>query len=162
MEDENDGAQERQSANQPEGEGNHEQEDQAACAEEQVAGAGADATGEGEAAGEDASAEQVVVVSEAEWTAMLDAKDAEMADMKLGYELQLAGARNVKAAKALLSEHDGDIAALKASEPWLFQDAAVDEAELPQGATGLPNAGAAADSGATLKRWRALAGLDSD
>lgn len=161
MEDENDGAQERQSANQPEGEGNDEQEGQAACAEEQVAGAGAEAAGEaeGDSAG---SGEQVVAVSEAEWTAMLDAKDAEMADMKLGYELQLAGARNVKAAKALLSEHDGDIAALKASEPWLFQDAAVDEAELPQGATGLPNAGAAADSGATLKRWRALAGLDSD
>ena len=33
------------------------------------------------------------------------------------FRLQLAGARNVKAARALLGEHGGDIEALKAAEP---------------------------------------------
>jgi len=36
------------------------------------------------------------------------------------FKLQLAGARNVKASRALLDEHEGDIEALKAAESWLF------------------------------------------
>lgn len=43
------------------------------------------------------------------------------ADERVAYELRLAGARNVTAAKALLSEHDGDVNALKEAEPWLFE-----------------------------------------
>ena len=39
---------------------------------------------------------------------------------RVGFELQLAGARNVKAARALLADHDNDIEKLKAAEPWLF------------------------------------------
>ena len=35
-------------------------------------------------------------------------------------ELRLAGARSVKAARALLDEHGGDVGALKEAEPWLF------------------------------------------
>lgn len=76
---------------------------------------------------------------------------------RVGFELQLAGVRNVKAARALLPDHDNDIEKLKAAEPWLFSAGA---APAPTGATGLPNAGAATDEGATLKRWRRIAGLD--
>ena len=75
---------------------------------------------------------------------------------RIDFKLQLAGCRNVKAAKAVLEDHGGDIEALKAAEPWLFAD-------LPQkktGSTGLPNAGAAGDAGKDMKRWRELAGLD--
>ena len=38
-------------------------------------------------------------------------------DERLRFELRLAGARSVTAAKALLAEHDGDVAKLKAAEP---------------------------------------------
>lgn len=86
-----------------------------------------------------------------DYEAELAAKDAELADVKLGYELQLADARNVKAAKALLGEHKGDIAALKAAEPWLFQAYAPQDDE-PKGATGLSNAGAVTDEGETCKQ----------
>lgn len=82
-----------------------------------------------------------------------------MQDMKTAYELRLAGARNVTAAKALLAEHKGDIAALKAAEPWMFEAEVVPE---PQGKTGLSSQGAASDEGATLKRWRKLAGLEEE
>ena len=73
------------------------------------------------------------------------------------FELRLAGVRNVKAAKAILSDHGGDVAALKDAEPWLFSDASAK----PQGGrTGLPNAGTSSDDGKTMRRWRKLAGLD--
>lgn len=75
---------------------------------------------------------------------------------RVGFELQLAGARNVKAARALLPDHDNDIEKLKAAEPWLFS---ASSAPAPTGATGLPNAGAATDEGATMRRWRGIAGL---
>ena len=78
---------------------------------------------------------------------------------RVSFELQLAGARNVKAATALLPDHGNDIERLKAAEPWLFSAAS---APAPAGATGLPNAGAATDAGATLKRWRKIAGLDDE
>lgn len=75
---------------------------------------------------------------------------------RVGFELQLAGARNVKAARALLADHDDDVEKLKAAEPWLFSAPA---APAPAGATGLPNAGAATDEGAQMRRWRKIAGL---
>lgn len=78
---------------------------------------------------------------------------------RVGFELQLAGARNVKAARALLADYDDDIEKLKAAEPWLFSAPA---APAPTGATGLPNAGAATDEGATMRRWRGIAGLPED
>ena len=77
-------------------------------------------------------------------------------EQRVGFELQLAGARNVKAATALLSDYDNDIEKLKDAEPWLFGATA---APAQAGATGLPNAGAASDEGATLKRWREIAGI---
>ena len=79
---------------------------------------------------------------------------------RVGFELQIAGARNVKAARALLSDYDNDIDKLKAAEPWLFGAGA--SAPAQAGATGLPNAGAATDEGAQMRRWRAIAGIDDE
>jgi hypothetical protein len=79
---------------------------------------------------------------------------------RVGFELQLSGARNVKAARALLPDYDNDIEKLKAAEPWLFASGASTPAQA--GATGLPNAGAASDEGAQMKRWRKIAGIEGD
>ena len=76
---------------------------------------------------------------------------------RIDFQLQLAGVRNVKAARAVLADHGGDVDALKAAEPWLFADA---PAKPQGGKTGLPNAGTSSDEGKTLKRWRRLAGLE--
>jgi hypothetical protein len=91
-----------------------------------------------------------------------DALRAQIAELKeqgasdrIDFELRLAGVRSVKAARAVLADHGGDVSALKEAEPWLFEDAGA-----KGGATGLPNAGAATDTGRDLKRWRGIAGLD--
>ena len=81
-------------------------------------------------------------------------------EQRVGFELQMAGARNVKAARALLSDYDNDIDKLKAAEPWLFGAGSTAPAQM--GATGLPNAGAATDEGAQMRRWRGIAGLPED
>ena len=78
---------------------------------------------------------------------------------RVGFELQIAGARNVKAARALLADHDNDIEKLRAAEPWLFS---ASPASAQAGATGLPNAGAATDEGARMRRWRKIAGIDDE
>lgn len=79
-------------------------------------------------------------------------------EQRVSFELQLAGARNVKAATALLSDYGNDIEKLKEAEPWLFADAAPRQT----GKTGLPNAGAASDEGKTVRRWREIAGLPAE
>lgn len=83
----------------------------------------------------------------------------------IDFGLQLAGVRNVKAARALLSDHDNDVDKLKEAEPWLFE-AGVKHTKGGNaggsGTTGLPNAGAASDEGKTLKHWRESAGLTDD
>ena len=76
---------------------------------------------------------------------------------RIDFKLQLAGVRNIKAARALLDDHGGDIDKLKAEEPWLFADVPTSQ---QGGRTGLPNAGTSSDEGKTVKRWRKLAGLD--
>lgn len=81
-------------------------------------------------------------------------------EQRVGFELQMAGARNVKAAQALLADHDNDIEKLEEAEPWIF--GAGTGAPAPTGATGLPNAGAATDEGATMRRWRGIASLPED
>ena len=73
---------------------------------------------------------------------------------KLEFSLRLAGCRNVKAAKAVLDDYSDDIDAMKEAEPWLFAKHA------PQGATGLPSAGAADSADKDVKHWRELAGLE--
>ena len=76
---------------------------------------------------------------------------------RVEFELQLAGARNVKAATALLADHGGDVSKLKEAEPWLFEGAPATTG----GTTGLEPAGAAGGGEeAELKRWREIAGLD--
>ena len=80
---------------------------------------------------------------------------------RIDFKLQLAGVRNVKAARALLSDHANDVDKLKEAEPWLFE-ATGRHAAKGSGTTGLPNAGAASDEGKTLKHWREIAGLTDD
>lgn len=82
------------------------------------------------------------------------------ADERIEFGLKLADVRNVKAAKALLGDHKGDVDALKEAEPWLFAAHAKENA--PTGKTGLPNAGAAKDSEKQMNRWRDIAGLNDD
>ena len=77
---------------------------------------------------------------------------------RIDFKLQLAGVRNVKAARAVLADHGGDVDALKEAEPWLFEEPP--SPKKASGKTGLPNAGTSTDEGKTLKRWRKLAGLD--
>lgn len=79
---------------------------------------------------------------------------------RVGFELQFAGARNVKAARALLADYDNDVERLKAAEPWLFGAGAAATVPAQSGATGLPNAGAATDEGAQMRRWRRIAGIE--
>ena len=84
---------------------------------------------------------------------------------RIDFKLQLAGVRNVKAARALLSDHDNDVDKLKEAEPWLFEATgkhAKGGSSGGSGTTGLPNAGAASDEGKTLKHWREIAGLTDD
>lgn len=77
-------------------------------------------------------------------------------EQRIGFELQMAGCRSVKAARALLDDHGDGVAALKEAEPWLFADGAPKQT----GRTGLPNAGAMSDEGKTMKRWREIAGIE--
>ena len=83
---------------------------------------------------------------------------------RIDFRLQLAGVRNVKAARALLSDHGNDMDKLKEAESWLFETTGKHAkcGNAGTGATGLPNAGAASDEGKTLKHWREIAGLTDD
>lgn len=84
---------------------------------------------------------------------------------RIDFKLQLAGVRNVKAARALLSDHDNDVDKLKEAEPWLFEASgkhAKGGRSAGSGTTGLPNAGAASDEGKTFKHWREIAGLTDE
>lgn len=83
---------------------------------------------------------------------------------RIDFKLQLAGVRNVKATRALLSDHDNDVDKLKEAEPWLFEGTGkhAKGGNSGSGTTGLPNAGAASDEGKTLKHWREIAGLTDD
>lgn len=87
-------------------------------------------------------------------TEQIEQLKASADEERIGFELKLAGARNVTAAKALLGEHGNDVAKLKAAEPWLFADGA------GSGASGLEPAGAAKGGDSDLKRWRLIAGLE--
>ena len=78
------------------------------------------------------------------------ATDAE----RVGYELKLAGCRSVRAGRVLLADHEGDMAALKKAEPWLFGDAP------GGGATGLEPAGASKGEGDEMRRWYEIAGIE--
>ena len=125
--------------------------------------AGGDPDGNGATAAEIAElegqlAEAATTAESAErLRAEMDELRRQSEEQRVSFELTMAGARNVKAATALLPDYDNDIEKMRAAEPWLFSAV---PAPAPIGATGLPNAGAATDAGATLKRWRKIAGLD--
>ena len=87
-------------------------------------------------------------------TAQIEELKAQSAAERTDFALTLAGCRNVKAARALLDEHDGKVDELKAAEPWLFQDALA-----PAGTTGLAPAGVTNSEDNTMRRWRRIAGL---
>jgi hypothetical protein len=81
---------------------------------------------------------------------------ARLADERTEFALRSAGARSVTAAKALLTEHDGDVAALAKAEPWLFETKGSSQG----GATGLEPAGASGGSDDQyMRRWERIAGL---
>lgn len=81
---------------------------------------------------------------------------ARLADERTEFALRSAGARSVTAAKALLAEHDGDVAALAKAEPWLFETKDSSQG----GATGLEPAGVSGGSDAQyMRRWERIAGL---
>ena len=135
-------------------------QDEASQTQVSAAVAGGDATAQAHADYESALKELDPRIAELEGEIPETAKTADAAEMdelrrqsdeqRIGFELQLAGVRNVKAARALLSDHDNDIEKLKAAEPRPFGE----DAPAPAWA------GAATDEGATMKRWREIAGLD--
>lgn len=79
---------------------------------------------------------------------------------RVGFEVQIAGARNIKATRALLSDYDNDIDKLRVAEPWMI--GAGTTAQAQTGAPGLPNADAATDEGAQMRRWRKIANIDDE
>lgn len=84
---------------------------------------------------------------------------ARLADERTEFALRSAGARSVTAAKALLAENDGDVAALVKAEPWLFDAGGSGKG----GATGLEPAGASGGSDDQyMKRWERIAGLTGE
>ena len=57
-----------------------------------------------------------------ELKAEIEKLHAEIADERTAWELEKAGCRNVKAAKALLEDHEGDVRKLKEACPYLFEE----------------------------------------
>ena len=151
------------------------QGDEAQAQSQQVDGGGADAGADGGADYAALLAERDAKIAALEADIAEAAKTAEAAEklraemdelrragdeQRVAFELQMAGARNVKAARALLADHGNDIEKLKAAEPWLFGGGVAASAQA--GSTGLPNAGAAGDPDAQMRRWRGIAGLDCE
>ncbi len=103
----------------------------------------------------------------AEQAEKLSAEIAELkqasADERIDFFLQLAGCRNVKAARAVLDDYDGGIDKMREAEPWLFaKHMGGDNSGGQTGKTGLPNAGAASNEGKTMAHRREIAGLADD
>lgn len=67
----------------------------------------------------------------ADLKAEIDKLRSEQAEERTAHKLEMAGCVDVKAAKARLSDFDGDVSKLKAKCPYLFQ------AEKKKGSTGL-------------------------
>lgn len=76
----------------------------------------------------------------------IDKLKGEIAEERTSHSLEMAGCRNVKAAKALLEDHGGDVSKLKEAEPWLFGK------DKKEGSTGLKPDGA--PKGGTAKSIR--------
>lgn len=83
----------------------------------------------------------------------IDSLKQEQADSKVTHKLEMAGCVDVKAAKARLEDFDGDVAKLKESCPYLF------EQKHQTGSTGAKHAGAPDVHAERVKRAREAAGL---
>lgn len=84
----------------------------------------------------------------------------QMADELVEFALKAAGARSVKVARALLEEHGGDVAALVAAEPRIFEGVEPTSQTSAGGAMGLESAGVAGGNDAIcMHRWDRIAGL---
>lgn len=70
---------------------------------------------------------------------------AEQTEERVNHKLELAGCRDMKAAKARLDDFNGDVSKLKAECPYLF------EKEKQTGSTGLKPAGAANEPVKTIR-----------
>lgn len=97
--------------------------------------------------------------AEARLTAEIEALRKDQADQQLDFSLERAGVRNVKAARALLDDYEGDVAKLKEAVPWLFEEPKPNPTPQQTGATGLEPQGAAGGGGDELAGWRKIAGL---
>lgn len=94
-----------------------------------------------------------------EMSAKIEALERRAEDDRVTYQLTLAGAKNVKAAKALLADHGGDVDKLREAEPWMFETSGGRTGGGGTGGTGLPNAGAAVDSDKQLRHFLDVAGV---
>lgn len=83
----------------------------------------------------------------------IDKLKQEQADERITYKLELEHCVNVKAAKALLDDYDGDVSKLKADCPYLF------EGEKKSGSTGGKPAGAPDASEKRLAEARKASGI---
>ena len=143
---------------------NEEGQEGALSVTEAAAPAEADPVGAGDAAAdldepEDGGGATAAVATEARVAEL----ERRLAEQDVTFKLTLAGARNVKAAQALLADHGGDVEKLKEAEPWLFETSQPNSQESkPKGKTGLPNAGAAIDTEKQMKHWREIAGLGEE
>lgn len=63
-------------------------------------------------------------------------------EQRIAFEFHMAGCRSMKAVRALLDDHGGDVSTLKEAESWLFEGGGIPR---QTSKTGLPNAGAASD-----------------
>lgn len=79
--------------------------------------------------------------------------EASQADERVTHKLEMENCVNVKAAKALLDDYDGDVAKLKAECPYLF------ESKKQSGSTGGKPAGATDDKEKRLADARKAAGI---
>lgn len=100
--------------------------------------------------------------AEARLTAEIEALKKDQASQQLDFSLERAGVRNVKAARALLDDYEGDITKLKEAQPWLFVESKPSNAPQQTGTTGLEPQGATGGDGDELAHWRELAGLTND
>ena len=80
------------------------------------------------------------------------ARDA-IKEEKINWQLEKAGCKNLKAAKALLEDYEGDVAKLKADCPYLFEE------EAPKGSTGGKPGGALDDKSKREAKAVEAAGL---
>jgi hypothetical protein len=73
----------------------------------------------------------------------------QMANERIDFALRSVGARNVKAACALLDDYEGDVSRLREAEPWMFADMGATSQDTSQrvgGTTSLEPAGVAGGS----------------